>query len=449
MDWDHLAEDNSQRLFAGWLNILLRESPALPLKLAQQYRPGIPAVRASDFTTGSYNMCCTVIFEDASKVLVRFPILGRSRFRSEKTNDELLTMGYLARFTRVPVPAVLATGMWKGGPYIITSVIEGALLSQCLKDPGTPGLKPSISDSDLERAYCGMAHVMLELSKPTFPTIGALRWQQPAGWGVTKRPLTLNMNELVRVGNYPSKKFAEDSFRTASEYFQELASQQFLHLKYQRNDAVKNEDDCRRKYIARCLFRKVAQQLSTKPGPFHFYCDDFRPSNVLVSESDLKVTGVIDWEYTYVAPVEFTHTAPWWLLFESPEDWESDLNQFLIRYKPRLQIFLKVLRGYENKQIERGTLEESQRLSGHMEESLENGMFWFCLAARKSFMFDDIYWAFIHEKYFDRVGSLDEMSLLLNQEEQDGMDEFVQAKMQQAKEESLDEHLTFDEVIAL
>lgn len=34
-------------------------------------------------------------FEDGFNVIVRFPILGRSRFRVEKTNDELLVMQYL------------------------------------------------------------------------------------------------------------------------------------------------------------------------------------------------------------------------------------------------------------------------------------------------------------------------------------------------------------------
>lgn len=306
---------------------------------------------ASDFTTGSYNMCCTVTFEDGFKALVRFPILGRSRFRCEKTNNELLVMGYLARFTQVPVPVVLGTGMWEGGPYIVMTVVEGTLLSKCIRDPAeSTGLNPSVSNSDLKRAYGGMARVMLELSKPVFPTIGALGWE--SGWKVAnKRPLSLNMNELVRVGNYPPDKFAEHSFRTASEYFQELATQQFLHLKYQRNDAIKDEHDCQKKYVARCLFRRIAQQLSTEPGPFRLYCDDFRPSNVLVSEADLRVTGVIDWEFTYVSPAEFTYTAPWWLLFESPEAWGSDLSEFLVQYKPRLQLFLEVLRGCEEKQI--------------------------------------------------------------------------------------------------
>lgn len=137
------------------------------------------------------------------------------------------------------------------------------------------------------------AQVLLEFAKPTFPIIGALEWK-PGKWEVTKRPLTVAMNELVRVGNLPPHVFSNRTFTTANEYFEDLANQHLLHLRYQRNDAVVDEEDCRRKYIARCLFRKIArEEFQALPGPFPLYCDDLRPSNVLAAD-DLTVTGVID-----------------------------------------------------------------------------------------------------------------------------------------------------------
>ncbi|PGH29464.1 hypothetical protein GX50_07778 [[Emmonsia] crescens] len=89
------------------------------------------------------------------------------RFRYEKTNDELLIMGFVARFTRVPIPLVIGAGKWECGP--VTTIIEGTLLSKCLGDPAiqSPSLNPNVSNSELEQAYRGMAQVMLELSKPT------------------------------------------------------------------------------------------------------------------------------------------------------------------------------------------------------------------------------------------------------------------------------------------
>jgi hypothetical protein len=79
---------------------------------------------------------------------------------------------------------------------------------------------------------------------------------------------------------------------------------------------------------------------------------------------------------------------------------------------------------------------------------MENGLFWFCLAARKSFMFDDIYWWFLDRKYFGQ-GSLEDRLTLLSQEELDGLDNLVSVKMQQASENLLDTHLSYDEFVDL
>ncbi|OAX76997.1 hypothetical protein ACJ72_08709, partial [Emergomyces africanus] len=62
--------------------------------------------------------------------------------------------------------------------------------------------------------------------------------------------------------------------------------------------------------------------------PLPLFCDDFRPSNVIVNE-DLNIRGVIDWEFCYAAPVEFAHCSPWWLLLAPPDDWISGLDVFV------------------------------------------------------------------------------------------------------------------------
>lgn len=60
-----------------------------------------------------------------------------------------------------------------------------------------------------------MAQVMLKLSKPVFRQIGALV-NDSGQWKVFKRPLTLNMSELLRVGNIPPSKFTRDLTRQPS-----------------------------------------------------------------------------------------------------------------------------------------------------------------------------------------------------------------------------------------
>lgn len=89
------------------------------------------------------------------------------------------------------------------------------------------------------------------------------------------------MNELVQLGNLPPHLHPQTTFKTASTYFPALAEMHITHLTFQHNNAIESAKDCRRKYITRCLFRKLA----IKP-----FCDDFRPANALTnSRKDFKV----------------------------------------------------------------------------------------------------------------------------------------------------------------
>lgn len=432
---------------------MIRNAPEeLAGKLAPKHWPGTPAT-ASRFSNGAFNFCYRVTYEDGSRVLVRFTALGRVIYRNEKVDDEVAIMNYLAQNTSIPVPKVLGSGKCAVGPYIVMTVIEGNLLSGYLKDPLQEAvtLNPQIPMSALKRAYSGMAEIMLELSKPAFPFIGALRQHKLGGWTVQKRPLNFNMNRLAQFSNIPPGIFAKQRFTNAADYFEELAKQHLYHLEFQRNDAVADEADCRKKYVARCLFRRISREISKehRNGPFRLFCDDLRPDNILIDASKLIVSGAIDWEFTYVAPVEFTYTAPWWLLLERPEEWEPDLNQFLVRYIPRFRIFLEALRECETRKINEGSLSDSQRLSDDMENSMEKGLFWVCLAARHSSMFDEIYWAFIDPRYYGPFTTIEDRISCLSAEARMSLDAFVQNKMQQAMEGNLVSHQSIDEMIDL
>ncbi|KAJ6013360.1 phosphotransferase enzyme family protein [Penicillium herquei] len=111
---------------------------------------------------------------------------------------------------------------------------------------------------------------------------------------------------------------------------------------------------------------------------------------------------------------------------------------------PRLEFFLNILRTCEDEQIKMHTMEEHHRLSNKISESMDNGNFWFCLAARKGFMFDDIYWAFLDQRYFGN-GSPEERISLLSKEELQELERIVPLKIQQAKENTLEEHLSYDD----
>lgn len=69
-------------------------------------------------------------------------------------------------------------------------------------------LRLNIHMSVLRRAYFGMAEVLLELSKPELPFIGAVKLNKLGEWTVQKRPLTFNMNHLSQSSNIPHNIFS-------------------------------------------------------------------------------------------------------------------------------------------------------------------------------------------------------------------------------------------------
>lgn len=145
------------------------------------------------------------------------------------------------------------------------------------------------------------------------------------------------------------------------------------------------------------------------------------------------MTGVVDWEFTYAAPTGFAHSPPFWLLLELPELWKQGLDDWTARYEKVLPVFLRALKDREQAAIDRGIMEESDRLSEYMLRSWESGDFWLNYAARKSWAFDMIYWAKIDRRFFGD-GDLSDRIELLTPEERAEMEGFVQMKLK-AKEE--------------
>lgn len=444
---DDLAVKELERRAAEQFNIYEPDSSA--------YKPAPPITDVSFLYNDTLNVdrVVTTKRDNQQDILffTRCPMYGFHRFPREKLRDERHVLAYLRRYTRIPVPTVHHIGETKDPksiPFMITSLIKGVPLSKFMQDPKviTPILNPEISKEDLIQSYEVMASVTLLLSQVRFSRIGGIRQDQSSGtWSVTKRPLTRAMCGLMCYGNLPPRVFADRPFDTASEYFVHLADLHLLHLRYQRNDAVEDEEDCRRKYIARCLFRKIAREYKALPGPFPLYSDGLTPLKVLVDEDTRRGTGVMDWEYTYAAPVEFTHIPPWWLLLERPERWETDLTKFRLRFLPRYSYFLWALRRTEDTLIKKNILREDERLTEHMARAMGSGLFWFVLAAQWNYAFDDIYWTFLDEKHFGTLGSLDCRLALLSDEEREELDGFVQMKMAQKKERKLDEHPTDEE----
>ncbi|MCJ1406545.1 hypothetical protein MMC19_000611 [Ptychographa xylographoides] len=439
-------------MYIVWKRNLEKNSPeTLAAKLAAKHR-GTAPTEAMYYAEGAFNRCYRVKFEEAPDAIVRFPALGRVSFRKEMVENEVCVMQYVARHTSIPVPKILGNGTCAVGPYVVMDFVEGSLLSFYLKALSDPTklevLDMNVSISALKDAYRGMARVVIALSNCRFSRIGALTQDKPGIWSVKKRALTMNHNQLIMLGNYPPKELPTNTFSTATDYFVALAKDHMHHLKSQRNDAVEDEADCVEKYVAHCLFLKIAQKFSTlhNEGPFRLFSEDLRPSNI-IARTPSDVDAVIDWQFCYAAPAEFTYCSPWWLLLAHPDDWDDGLDNFLAHYLPKHEIFLQVLQECEGEAIKNGTLLESLDLSKHMAQSLCNGNFWFCLAATSSYSFDDIFWQFIDRKFHGDFTSIEGRIKLLSPEEQRDLEGFVHFKMEQTKERILDEHRTLDDIL--
>ncbi|KAF9785664.1 hypothetical protein IL306_004785 [Fusarium sp. DS 682] len=131
--------------------------------------------------------------------------------------------------------------------------------------------------------------------------------------------------------------------------------EQVYKLTFQQNNAVEDEDDARDKYVARQLFRHLASEgyLGSKSTEdhdtvFRIFSEDLRPSNVLI-DKDLKVVGVIDWEFAYAAPAEFSSDPPWWLLLKYPGYWPDGYEKWMQAYESRFKAFISVLQDEERK----------------------------------------------------------------------------------------------------
>ena len=153
-------------------------------------------------------------------------------------------------------------------------------LSHALTTPGldrsvTHALDPNILQTTLEDFYLKPAKVILELSQHKFTRIGSLLETENGSFSVAGRPVTQNMSDMLQLANIPSTIFSpkDKTFRSAEEYYLNLARGHLIQLIFQHNDLVKSADDCRNKYVARQLFCQLAKQgrLST----FGFAEDDW------------------------------------------------------------------------------------------------------------------------------------------------------------------------------
>lgn len=131
------------------------------------------------------------------------------------------------------------------------------------------------------------------------------------------------------------------------------------------------------KYAALRALQAVAPQLvepSHALGPYKLICDDLGLANLIVrSAEDLTVVGLVDLEWSYVGPAQLFGSAPWWLLQDRLNNYDTFLDQeeaprVLERYLRHLDMYKTVLEEEEARTPGQQGMELS-RLVKHSEES--------------------------------------------------------------------------------
>ncbi|KAF7538019.1 hypothetical protein G7Z17_g12714 [Cylindrodendrum hubeiense] len=456
--WQKLEEDTDQWNESIRTDEVYRAVGNLILK----YKPGQPKVihRA---VRGGYNTVYRLEYKDGSSVIMRVPIKGLVRFPEEKMLYEMATMRHVAAHTSIPVPHIYHYGTaaenpTKLGPFFIMEYIEHhQSMAHALVDPERPidgpaVLNPDIAEEKLELLYGQMANILLQLSTLRFPRIGSLVEEKGENSiSVRGRPLIANMNEIVAYTDTPESILPSQTYDSADEWYSALGDMHMTQLAFQHNDAVKDKEDARDKYVARQLYRNLVTkrrfdlELSKSDGEFRLFSEDFKPANVLINK-DLRVVGVIDWEFAYAAPAQCSFDPPWWLLLQEPESWRGGYREWMKAYEPRLHTFLRVLEAEENKMAAMNLAEKVNGmsltdggktelpLSQCMRESWEKRTWMLNYAARKSWSFDFIWWKFLDESYFGPNEKQDYQARLelLSEPQRKAMEVFVARKMEES-----------------
>lgn len=471
--WDKNDEDSEKAL-----KQMRHKSVCRAIEELSEAKFGKPATLVTPLVGGGFNMLYRIRLEETlPNIMVRLPCPSLIQFPGEKTAQEAATAALIAKETGLPIPRQHFYAEESPiGSYVIMDRIEmqgsvSARLTKPSEDSSEPHvLNPYIADSILEDIWGQVAQCYLKLHQLTFPRIGSLVEISPGKYDVAGRPITHNMTDMVRLANVPRSVPPQEgtTYTTADGWYTALAEMHKAQLMFQHNDAVVSEDDCRNKYVSRQIFRRLAMQgrLSTfgfsddcwsaqsskmpastlLPAPsgsekFRLWGDDFRAGNILLTSSD-KIAALIDWEFTYAGPTQFSLDPPWWLLLETAEMWSSGMDDWCEVYQKRLQTWLVAMRNTETET--NNSSFSSAPLSKYMEQSWATGRFWLSYAARKSWVFDAVYWNYLDQRFFgDRESGTAGQDLwrtplhLLTDEERAAMEPFLERKMTESRERRL------------
>ncbi|PCD20145.1 hypothetical protein AU210_016460 [Fusarium oxysporum f. sp. radicis-cucumerinum] len=278
---------------------------------------------------GHFNLCVIIQFRhlNPERWVIRIPFPDQHSWSAEKMTSEIATMTYVAAKTNIPLPRVYDYSLSRdnliNSPYMIMDYMEGRRLRDLIRKHKMPSSK-----SQIEKAHLQVANIYLQLRQLEFPAIGALgpiQWlnksltsYSPAEIGVSGRPLTLDMAlQSTSKGYHPGgilePKTTFQSNRAFVDALAKLSANRFRRLSVLDPNQKQIPLPPFAQYIQETFHKFAAKELCQSNGPYVLMHGDLmlHDGNILFDE-DFNLTAVIDWEWSFVAPVQFL-VPPVWL----------------------------------------------------------------------------------------------------------------------------------------
>lgn len=383
MDLNKLQRSRFTGLAREWASHLARADIQ---KLASSYKDGQPCTIGQRLR-GSYNLGFPVHFEDGTKWFIRFPIPGFLLCLKEKFLSEIATMKLVGAETNVKIPALIAWATEGDHPtgyaFMITEFLEGKALGYWKIAELPPDKK--------EFVYHQLAQILLSLSDLRFEKIGSWTLEgEDEALVLKNRPLTHQINGLILDGvDVDAIIPVDQTFDSRAEYITCLTRIISARLEQQPN-SIYDKRDGQQKACALYLFESLLQEsgiFNLDDGPFVLLHGDLRAPNIMVDPETFEFTGIVDWEWTRLVPIDFV-LPPFWLTGLSVDELASgsDVDSYFEECEQLIKTIEKV-------EASKHYPQNHLRLSKVMRDTMASPMrFWVTMCLQHPYDFETIYW---------------------------------------------------------
>jgi hypothetical protein len=309
-------------------------------ELASSYHDGMTCQVLSDTSNGVYNMIFFLEFEDGTQWVARIAASSTSRrplddpLSQESMLSMIATMTYVDQNTAIPVPQIYGYDVGcdnpLGRPYIFMSRLPGIQLSRL--DDKTIWQNP---EKPLKRIIEQWGSIVAELATCQFETIGSLhRNEADSGYEI---------RQWISFSNIAVKKDYDECitrgpFTSAADYLlSQSTTERYLGVSelpdFERNLEISLNES---------LLPYVLDQKYLN-GPFVLSHIDLDTYNILVDPKTYTITGIIDWDFASVVPVQSLFIRPRFLNAQI-----LDLEEFDDVGADQYEVFKNFAKLYEN-----------------------------------------------------------------------------------------------------